>query len=434
MRLQEAFGTLPRFSGSHTLDVHAIVSSSPHQERVFKTIRKCVYTVLDDGSLHQLQPHEDYTFFDSSVYACQHTYSIAGGLKKNEIFLWVGALSAAGTVEQAQTAMKKLAKEAGNAFSHTVRQGMEPPGFLQALGGILVTRRESREGKAKQYMLCGRKHLSQIVFDEVDFGVHSLCPGFPYLISYPVTLQETRMYLWKGSACSTEEVSAARLAAMDLSESGDIIEVDNGAEFSSFLKVFGPTTTKASIPETTELWRAKTSSPETFSCRLFSLRPAETKQGFFGGMFARRPSSNSQSPSRKQGEEVKVDVQEISPFSQADLDVDGIYLLDACSEIYILVGTMFASRGDTIRNVLLEQTLVLASEYALVATSAEDRATVPKGQVVLSGTPADVKRLFRQWDEGVGLWGTAGLMAGSQRQDKLDVLSLDEVMDVLCVA
>lgn len=395
-------------------------------------MRKAVYVAAEDGSLTQLPPQEEYTFFDRSVYACHHSYSIAGGPKKNEIFLWTGFSSSAELVEQAQVAAKKMAKEASNAFVHTVRQGMEPPGFLQALGGILVTRKGLREGASKQYMLCGRKHLGQIVFDETDFGVSKLCSGFAYLISYPVTLQETKMYLWKGSASSTEEVSAARLAAMDLSESGDIIEVDDGAEFASFLKIFGAGTTKASMPKAAEMWQAKAQAPDTYGCRLFGMKPEETKQGFFGGMFARRPSWNSQSPSRGRAEEVKVDFKEISPFSQSDLDVDGIYMLDAHSQIWILTGPMFSSYPEPVRNTLLGQTLQLASEYPLVVTSTEDRPAVPKAYVLLSGLPKDLKMLFRQWDDDVGLWGTAQLMAGSRRQDEVESYALDDVLDIVC--
>ncbi len=404
-RLEEAYGSLPSSSGPLSIDVHALVTSSPHQDRVFRTVRKAVYVATEDGKLKQLQPQDEYTFFDQCVYACHHTYAIGDGPKKNEIFLWVGRHSSAGLVDQAQVAVKKLAKEASNAFISTIRQGMELPGFLQALGGILVTRRGSWEGAPRQYMLCGRKHLGQIVFDEVDFGVSSLCSGFPYLVSYPVTLQETRLYLWKGSASSAEEVSAARLAAMDLSETRDVIEVDDGAEFASFLKIFGPGTSKASIQPAHEIWQAKAPSGGRFSSRLFHVQAEETKQGLFGGMFARRPSWNSQSPSRRQAADVKVSAQEISPFTQADLDVDGIYLLDAHSQIYILVGPMFASQPEAVRNGLFGQTLLLASEYALTLTSMEDRATVPKGFVLLSGTPSHLKMLFRHWDD-TGLWGT----------------------------
>lgn len=418
---------MPTFSGSLSIDVHALITSTPHQERTFKTMRKCVYRALENGSLSQLHSQEDYTFFESDVYACHHSYSIANAPKKSEIFLWVGASAPATLVDQAQPAVKQLAKEAGNVYVHNIRQGMEPPGVIQAFGGILVTRKSTMEGATKQYMLCGRKYLGQIVFDEVDFAVESLCSGYPFLISYPVTLQGVKTYLWKGAVASTEVVSAARLAAMDLSESRDIIEVDDGAEFASFLKIFGTATTKADIRRATESWGATVSIPESFSNRLFCLRPEEPKQGFFGGMFAR-----SQSPSRKHGEEVRAEVHEISPFTQMDLDVDGIYLLDAYSEIHILIGPMFGSHVESVRNSLLGQMLLCASEYTLAATATEDRTHVPKGYVVLSGTPPVFKWLFRQWDEAVGLWGTAGLMAGSKGQDKLDILSLEDVLEFVC--
>jgi hypothetical protein len=430
-RLQAAFGYVPKYSGPLSIDVHALITASPHQERVFKTMRKAVFLVGDDGSSNQIPPQEEYTFFSEGVYVFSHVYTVGNSAKKNEVFLWSGSTSSHSAADQAQTAAKKIAKDLGNAYVSQVRQGVEPPGFLQALGGILVTRRGSRSRAAKRYMLRGRKHLGQIAFDEVDYGVESLCSGFAYLISHPVTLQETKLYLWKGSACSPEEISAARLAAMDLSETGEIIEVDDGAEFASFLKIFGPGTTKANIPRPTELWHAKAQDSNNFATRLFRVQPEETKQGFFGSMFTRRPSWNSQSPSRRQAEDIKVAAQEISPFTQADLDVDGIYLLDAYGQMYILVGPMFASHAETARNILLGQTLLLASEYALAATSTEDRPAVPKGFVVLHGAPPEIKMLFRHWDEGAGLWGTAGLMAGSKKQDTIDLLALEDVLEVV---
>merc|ERR1712070_1039973 len=115
------------------------------------------------------------------------------------------------------------------------------------------------------YMLCGRKHIGNIVFDEVDYSVQSLCPGFVYLISFPITLQETKLYLWKGLSCSTDEISAARLVAMDL------IEVDNGAEFASFLKIFGRGTMKLNIPKQSELMKQKATAPEKFEAKLFKV-------------------------------------------------------------------------------------------------------------------------------------------------------------------
>ena len=401
---------------------------------MFRTIRKSVQVCSQDGSVKQLPPQEEYTFFDESVYICHHSYSVAEGPKRTEIFLWTGDTSSGVASDQAQSTAKKLSKEAWNASVSTVRQGFEPPGFLQALGGMLVTRRGSREHAPKQYMLCGRKHLGQIVFDEMEFGAENLCSGFAYMISYPVTLQETKLYLWKGSASSAEEVSAARLAAMDLSETGEIIEVDDGAEFSSFLKIFGPGTTKASVPKPTDMWRQKAVAPSKFATRLFRIQLADAKSGLFTNMFTRRPSWSNKSPARRQDNETKAEAIEISPFMQNDLETDCIYLLDAYSELHVLVGPMFPSQPEAIRNVLVRQTLLFVSEYGVLAASTEDRPAVPKGFVLLSGMPPDLKVLFRHWDDGTGLWGTGGLMAGSQanKDDRVEVLSLEEVLEVVC--
>ena len=427
---------MPKSNSPLSIDTPGAIAITPHQERVFRTLRKTVQVVSQDGSLKGLLPQEEYTFFDECVYVCQHSYSIAGGPKKAEIFLWAGDGSSEATVEQAQNSAKRLAKEAGNAPISTVRQGFEPPGFLQVLGGMLVTRKSSREHARKQYMLCGRKHLGQIVFDEVDFGVDTLCSGYVYFISYPVTLQETKLYLWKGSACSTEELSAARLAAMDLSETGEIIEVDDGAEFSSFLKIFGPGTTKVSILKPTEMWRQKALAPSEFSTRLFRIQQADAKAGLFTNIFTRRPSWSNKSPARRQDEEVKVEAVEISPFMQSDLEADCIYLLDAYSQLYVLVGPTFASQPEVLRNVLLGQALLFASEYGVLAASTDDRPSVPKAAILLSGTPSDLKVLFRHWDDGTGLWGTGGLMAGSQgnRDDEVRLVDLNDALEVVCRA
>jgi hypothetical protein len=327
-----------------------------------------------------------------------------------------------------------MAKEYGNAYVHGIRQGVEPPGFLQALGGILVTRRGSHDHASKQYMLRGRKHLGQIVFDEIDFNVDSLCSAFAYLVSVPVTLQETKVYLWKGSACSTEEVSGGRLAAMGSIDGVDVIDVDDGAEFASFLKIFGPGTTKVSIPKATQLWLQKASAPDKFTTRLFRIQQADAKTGLFSSIFTRRPSWGSKSPARTLEDESKAEAIEISPFAQTDLEADCIYVLDAFTELHVLVGPMFPSQPEAVRNVLLAQTLLFASEYAVLAASTEDRPTVPKASILVSGVPPDLKMVFRHWDDGTGLWGTGGLMSGSYAHMHSDVemLDLNEVLGVVC--
>ena len=395
-----------------------------------KTVRTTMHELASDGTLKAVPPRQGYMLFDESVYVCAHT-AAKKGIRFSQVFVWHGNSATAQAKDQAQTAARKVARE-NSAQVQTIQQAREPQSFLQALGGILITRRGAREGAPKQYLLCGRKHLGHITFDEMDFGIHALCPGFVYLISFPVTLQETKLYLWKGSACSMEETSAARLAAMDLSETGEIIEVDNGAEFASFLKIFGRGTMKLNIPKATQIWRQKAEAPERFEAKLFRVQQPEQKGGIFA-MFTRRPSWNTQSRSNSPyAQDVKVEVKYISPFTQADLDAEGIYILDAYSELLILLGPLFTALPDPARSTLLGQTLLFAQEY--VAAVAAERPAPPKGSVIFHGVPQDLKMLFRHWDDSRGLWGTAGLMAGSSAfsGSEVKMAGLEEVANAVC--
>ncbi|KAI7318415.1 hypothetical protein KC315_g10049 [Hortaea werneckii] len=432
--LAKAFGPIPTATKNRTVDVSTIVRESRTEAAGdVKTIRKSVQEVTHDGTLENLRPREEYTLYDEAVYVC--VYSIVNAKSKvSTIYVWQGASAIAPAKDHGQIVAKRLARE-HSAHVRTVQQGQEPMAFIQALGGILVTRRGASETAPKQYMLCGRKHIGNIVFDEVDYSVQSLCPGFVYLISFPITLQETKLYLWKGLSCSTDEISAARLVAMDLSETGDIIEVDNGAEFASFLKIFGRGTMKLNIPKQSELEKQKASAPEKFEAKLFKVQQPEQKGGLFA-MFTRRPSWNSsvsRSPSRD-GQEIKVEVKHISPFTQADMEAEGIYILDATYHLYVLIGPLLASQQETSRNAVLGQALLFAQEY--IATVEAGRQVKQEGFVLFNGVPQDLKALFRHWDDSKGLWGTAGLMAGSSpfSGNELKLLPLEKVVGAVCRA
>ena len=431
--LIHSFGSVPVSSKEPRLDARAAIGSAQIEPQpVTRTIRRTTQEVAVHGSLKVLAPQDEYTLFDESTYICSHSHAGSDGARTTQVFAWHGDSATAAAKDQAQGAAKRVAKE-NSAQLQVIQQGHETPAFLQTLGGILVTRRGVKDGAPKQYMLCGRKHIGHITFDEVDFGIAALCSGFVYLVSYPTTLTDTKLYLWKGSACSTEEVSAARLAAMDLSETGEIIEVDDGAEFASFLKVFGRGTMKSSIPKSSDLWRQKALAPEYFEVKMFRIRQVEQKGGMFAGMF-RRPSwgLSPSRPTTADGAEVKVEAKHISPFTQADLDAEGIYLLDAFSELYVLIGPLFASQTESLRTELLGQTLLFTADY--MSPSAADRPSTPKAHVLFGGVPRDMRMLFRHWDEARGLWGTAGLMAGSLAGtgSGLRMLPLRDVIGTVC--
>lgn len=85
------------------------------------------------------------------------------------------------------------------------------------------------------------------------------------------------------------------------------------------------------------------------------------------------------------------------------------------------------------------QACLFAADYAILAAGEEDRARIPKVEVVLSGSglPKEAKMLFRAgWDERRGAWGTAGLMAGSSNGFGGDGgggrIGVEEVVDLCC--
>jgi len=215
--------------------------------------------------------------------------------------------------------------------------------------------------------------------------------------------------------------------------------VEQGGEDSSFLKIFGAGTVREVISGSSALWKGKSAAPERFDVRLYRVEEVVQKVSLFAGLLSRRPSWNSRPPplsrsASQDGAEIKVEAKRISPFTQTDLEAEGIYVLDAYSELYILIGPLFASTPERVRDVLLAQSLRFAA--TLDGFRADDEGWEGRGRgiVVFGGVPRDVKMLFRCWDEGRGLWGTAGLMAGSRgtRGDEVTMVGLDEVVRAVC--
>ena len=133
-----------------------------------------------------------------------------------------------------------------------LRQGKETTEFLQALGGVVIVRR----GSSNKYdslapnMLCGRRYLSHVAFDEVDFSASSLCAGFPYLLT-----QGGKCYLWKGKGSNVDELSYARLIGVDLTLTGELLQYDDGSEPASFWDMFEDGASKK--PHSADHWRLK---------------------------------------------------------------------------------------------------------------------------------------------------------------------------------
>ena len=181
-------------------------------------------------------------------------------------------------------------------------------------------------------MLCARRHVGQIAFDEVDFSTATLCKGFPYIVFTP----PNKLYLWKGSGSGADELGCARLIGMDLGLTGEIEEIDEGQEPPSFWQCFPTSRTNIDAP----YWELK-SNCEQYTTRMFTidteyLRPKSNSSYLSWGRRGSAPTTDDN------GTATAV-VKELMPFAQADMAEDGVYLLDAFFEIFVYVLPPFTS-------------------------------------------------------------------------------------------
>lgn len=413
-----------------------------------RTLHKEIQKVNSDGRLSPVPQHEEHVLYQDSMYICTHVYDDCKSSKFTEIYLWAGNGVAEPNVEDAQIFAKNHARR-NQANLVILRQGQEPPNFFEALGGIVVTRRGT-ETTSKDFMLCGRRHLGHLAFDEVDFSLKSLCSAFPYLIS----TADDRVLLWKGRGCSAEELSGARLMGMDLTLTGDFTEIDEGNEPRSFLAVFPLSDLPAkgpAIPRSADHWRYKATN-DKYHARLFRVEQSTSTQSVTWGSalqasssflapLLRRPSWNGGAvgannteqrpqtprtpppPAKATSSNIKTDIKEIMPFCQRDLEPENIYVLDAFFEIYIIVGPLSRTQAPAFATALL-----FAQEYAMISVSEQDRPFIPVTTIILEGVPRDMKAVFRHWDDA--RIPAAGLMRGKLGRGKsLRIVGLEKAME-----
>ncbi|KAE8841142.1 hypothetical protein PTNB85_04541 [Pyrenophora teres f. teres] len=401
-----------------------------------RTLRKQIQEVSGDGRLSPIPVQEEHILFQDSMYLCTHIYTDSKSAKHTDVYLWSGNGVPEPTLEDVQLFAKNHARQNQGRLL-VMRQGQETPNFFEALGGIVITRRGAKPG-AKEFMLCGRRHLGHLAFDEVDFSLKSLCSAFPYLITTPTG----RVYLWKGRGCSAEEVSGARLMGMDLAPTGDYAEIDEGSEPQDMLNTFPPSLVPnkgPAIPRSADHWRYKATS-DNYRVRLYKIeqttgQPAgwgqalQVSSSFFAPLL-RRPSWNAaeqrpQTPLTPKSPvgTIKTEIKEIMPFSQRDLEPENIYVLDAFFEMYIIVGPLSRSQAPAFSTALM-----FAQAYGMLAVSEEDRPFMPVTTVVLEGVPRDMKVLFRHWDDK--LIPAAGLMSGKLGRGKsLRIVGLEKAIE-----
>ena len=310
---RDLFDQTPKARDKAEFDTQAIMLPNKNLAHKIKTLAMTIWEITGNGKKEPMPAQQEHILFENSMYLCVHAFQPEGGSKSVEAYLWVGDAMSEAAVEDAQLFCRKIARE-NNARLEVLQQGKETANFFQALGGIVITRRNKHSAL---YMLCGRRHLGHIAFDEVDLEAASLCSGFPYIIS----AKFGKLFLWKGRGSGADELGCARLIGMDLGLTGEIEEINEGQEPKAFWESF----TSKKRSQSSDLWDLK-STQDAYTCRLYRIEMDRPKSA--AGFWGRRGSSPPKSSN-------KALVEEISPFCQGDLSPHHIYLLDAYFEIYV---------------------------------------------------------------------------------------------------
>ncbi|KAJ5816118.1 Small GTPase superfamily ARF/SAR type [Penicillium robsamsonii] len=372
------FKTFPNARNRMDIDPQLMLMRKPDDVKI-RTVKLQIWELTGDGRRQELPSHQEYILYQGSMYLCVHIFE-TGRSSTSEVYLWRGDDVPESSVEDEQPFARKVARENSSKLQ-VIRQGNEPKRFIQALGGIMITRRgsSSRHNSSALYMLCGRKHLGEMTFDEVDYSLRNLCSGFPYVVSAPFG----KLYLWKGKGSGPEETGAARLIGMDLGLTGEFEEVTEGEEPEDFFDIFaGPR--EAAPQMCQDHWQLKPKYNH-FRTRLLRVDHEPNQPTRFWNL--RRPGSGS--PVVKAND----CIQEIEPFCYRDITDKDVYVLDTFFEIYVIIGDQASQKSAEFASAV-----VFAHEYGILATSLQDRPFIPKSYVALGGVSDRCQSAFRKWN------------------------------------
>ncbi|ERF75524.1 hypothetical protein EPUS_08429 [Endocarpon pusillum Z07020] len=394
--LAEFFNEKPEIGDKVEIDAQTTILNRAGVGGKRKVLRTQVWQINADGRKESSPPQQEHILFEDCMYLCVHSFESLAGSVATEVYLWAGDGVGEAAMEDAQLFCRKEARE-NTAKLELLRQGKEPAKFYQALGGIVITRRSRTSAL---YMLCGRRHLGHMAFDEVDLDPASLCSGFPYLIS----AKFGKLYLWKGKGSGADEVGCARLIGMDLGLTGEIEEVEEGEEPTSFIESLGGTM----HPQmSSQQWSLRSRSNH-YGCRLFRIELEQSKG--MSGFWSRRGSSPAKA--------TKASAVEIHPFCHRDLDSRCIFVLDAYFNIFVYVGAEAGSKSAEFATAVM-----FAQEYGILASSLEDRPFIPSCNITFYGGPPEFTAAFRKWEQSTG--------SRSQQQQPCQVIPLNNILGAL---
>lgn len=395
--LEDYVGLIDKDQVKANFDVQQFLASADQTPEKVKRKQHTIKEVTGDGKKSSMPPQQEHILYEESLYLVTHEFTNGAGASTSEVYLWCGDRTSDASIEDAQLFCRRDARE-HNTKLEVVRQGKESSRFLEALGGILITRRSK---SSSFYMLCGRRHLGHIVFDEVDMEAGNLCPGYVYLIS----AHFGKLYLWKGKGAGADEVGSAKLIGMDLGLTGEIEEIEQGLEPDSFWQTLGS--------KTATQWSAdwhQRADMKGYPMTMY--RVDHERPGVLGSLWG---LTRATSPAK--GQAVKATCDRIEAFSQHDLETSAVHILDAYRSLYIMVNSQCSSKAAEFVTAMY-----LAQDFAMLSPSIQDRPLLPRCYVAMGEPTPDVKACFRRWSviDGHSLAGNESMC-----------VPLEEVMEAL---
>lgn len=339
----ELFDESPKADLDVNIDTPGVLSSRAFtlEAEKIRTLRKQIWEVTAGGKLIPVPSDQGHILFEESLYICHHVFGNLAGTRTTEVYLWCGDGVATSAVEDAQIFARKEAKDHGSKLI-VLSQGKETARFFQALGGIVITRLGQSDRASSRYMLCGRRHIGHIAFDEMEFSPRSLCKGFPYIVA----AGSSKIYIWKGSGAGADELGCARLIGMDLGLGGEIQELEDGHESDGFWRLF-PSGQQQHAPASGESsssrhWQLKPSC-ERYATGLYQVDIEAPRPKSSGGFkWGRRGSA----PATEETSAFTAVIREVVPFAQTDMFHDGVFVLDVFFEIFVYA-SLFDSLPDS---------------------------------------------------------------------------------------
>lgn len=330
----ELFDESPTTDMKVNIDTPAVLASraSTSGNDKIRTLRKQSWEVTPGGKLIPVPPDQSHILFENGLYIYHHVFGSLAGTRTTEVYLWSGDGVATSAIEDAQIFARKEAKDHVGTLI-VLQQGKETSNFFQALGGILVTRHGQSDRASSKYMLCGRRHVGHIAFDEVEFSPQNLCKGYPYLVSSGTG----KVHLWKGIGSGIDELACARLIGMDLGVRGEIEEVEDGKEPEAFWKLFPDSVQQRQQSwSPSKHWHLK-SSIEQYTTRLYQVDIEIPRPKSSGSFWGRRGSAPTSTPVDENAPKWNAVTKEIMHFAQSDVFNDGVFVLDTFFEVFVFV-------------------------------------------------------------------------------------------------